>query len=491
MWNDELVVHTWPHTMERVTSDRCFEICTRQGDVVAVGESSWILVNTLTRRAARVTPEVAEAYPLVDRNVFDTPLRQPPMENGEVTCSCRVMRRDIDTQHHVNNLVYLDYARQALPEEIYDRPFREIAVKYSRQLLLGEEFHCVYHHADGCHLVDIRSADHTVSHAQITLLVATGMHRPTTEAELRSKYGDEIVDNETFVIHKAVNDEDMAFFGTLPSGGELWLNKLVKEADLVVSEGFIEPHFFAGFSGGRKSILPGVASAKTVLYNHNAGFIASQHARQGSLDENPIHRDMLYAAEQAKLAFILNVLIDAEKRVIAAVAGHHIEAHRTGCALCEKLTCVDAVISDIAITSNGGYPLDQNVYQSVKGMTAAESNVRPGGAVIICAALGDGHGGEAFYRWFADRPDAAAVTRDIQSVPPEKTHMDQWEAQILARVMGKAVCWFVTGEENRELVETMHLRWAPDADTALAEATAMLGENASVTVIPDGVGVIV
>jgi len=170
MWNDELVVHTWPHTMERVTSDRCFEICTRQGDVVAVGESSWILVNTLTRRAARVTPEVAEAYPLVDRNVFDTPLRQPPMENGEVTCSCRVMRRDIDTQHHVNNLVYLDYARQALPEEIYDRPFREIAVKYSRQLLLGEEFHCVYHHADGCHLVDIRSADHTVSHAQITLL---------------------------------------------------------------------------------------------------------------------------------------------------------------------------------------------------------------------------------------------------------------------------------------------------------------------------------
>jgi len=327
--------------------------------------------------------------------------------------------------------------------------------------------------------------------AQITLLVATGMHRPTTEAELRSKYGDEIVDNETFVIHKAVNDEDMAFFGTLPSGGELWLNKLVKEADLVVSEGFIEPHFFAGFSGGRKSILPGVASAKTVLYNHNAGFIASQHARQGSLDENPIHRDMLYAAEQAKLAFILNVLIDAEKRVIAAVAGHHIQAHRTGCALCEKLTCVDAVISDIAITSNGGYPLDQNVYQSVKGMTAAESNVRPGGAVIICAALGDGHGGEAFYRWFADRPDAAAVAHDIESVPAESTFMDQWEAQILARVMLKANCWFVTGEENRELVETMHLRWAPDADTALAEATQLLGENATVTVIPDGVGVIV
>ena len=327
--------------------------------------------------------------------------------------------------------------------------------------------------------------------AQITLLVATGMHRPTTEAELRAKYGDAIVDNETFVIHKAQEMENMAFFGTLPSGGELWLNKLVKEADIVISEGFIEPHFFAGFSGGRKSILPGVASAKTVLYNHNALFIANQHARQGSLDENPIHRDMLFAAQAAGLAFILNVLIDADKHVIAAVAGDHEQAHRTGCKLCEQLTRVKPVVADIAITSNGGYPLDQNVYQSVKGMTAAEANVRRGGAVIICAALGDGHGGEAFYRWFADRPDAASVAKDIESVLPENTFMDQWEAQILARVMLKADCWFVTGEENRELVESMHLNWAPDVDTALAKASEKLGADATVTVIPDGVGVIV
>lgn len=327
--------------------------------------------------------------------------------------------------------------------------------------------------------------------AEITILVATGMHRPTTEAELRAKFGDAVVDSETFVIHRASAAEEMAFFGTLPSGGELWLNRLVKEADLVVSEGFIEPHFFAGFSGGRKSILPGVASAKTVLYNHNARFLQSPNARQGSLDKNPIHRDMLYAAEQAKLAFILNVIIDADKRVIAAFSGHHVQAHRAGCKLCDELTRVTPVVSDIAITSNGGYPLDQNVYQSVKGMTAAESCVRDGGAIIICAALGDGHGGEAFYRWFADRPDAKAVAEAIQSVPPESTHMDQWEAQILARVMLKANCWFATGEENRELIESMHLRWAPDADTALAEATALLGENATVTVIPDGVGVIV
>lgn len=325
--------------------------------------------------------------------------------------------------------------------------------------------------------------------AHITILIATGMHRPTSDAELRSKLGDAIVEHEQVVVHRAETDE-MAFFGTLPSGGELWLNHLVKEAELVVSEGFIEPHFFAGFSGGRKSILPGVASAKTVLYNHNAQFLKSPYARQGSLDQNPIHQDMLYASQQAKLAFILNVLIDEDKRILAAVAGHPEEAHRKGCAQCEMLTRVEAVVSDIAITTNGGYPLDQNIYQSVKGMTAAESCVRQGGVIIMCAALGDGHGGEHFYRWFADRPDADTVARDIENILPENTHMDQWEAQLLARVLKKATCIFVTGEENRELVETMHMHWAPDVDTALAQATDMMGQEAMVTVIPDGVGVI-
>lgn len=327
--------------------------------------------------------------------------------------------------------------------------------------------------------------------ADITILIATGMHRPTTEEELRSKFGDEIVDREKIVVHMAEEDADMEFFGILPSGGELWLNRLVKEADLVISEGFVEPHFFAGFSGGRKSILPGVAAKRTVLYNHNAQFLKSSMARQGILDGNPIHRDMLFAAKQAKLSFILNVLIDAQKHVIAAFAGDVEAAHKAGCELCKKWTSVKPVIADIAITSNGGYPLDQNVYQAVKGMTAAEATVRKNGVIIMCASLSDGHGGEAFYRWFADRDGAESVARDIENVPPEKTHMDQWEAQILARIMCKATCIMVTGEENRKLVEDMHLIWAPDVNAALVMATKLLGEAATVTVIPDGVGVIV
>lgn len=327
--------------------------------------------------------------------------------------------------------------------------------------------------------------------AGITILIATGMHRPTTDDELREKLGDSIVEQEKIVVHKAEKEEDMAYFGILPSGGELWLNCLVKEADLVVAEGFVEPHFFAGFSGGRKSILPGIAAKRTVLYNHNARFVGDEKARQGNLKDNPIHRDMLFAAKAAKLSFILNVLIDEKKCVKAAFAGNLESAHEAGCQLCRKWTGVKAAKADIAITSNGGYPLDQNMYQAVKGMTAAEATVRKGGIIIMCAQLCDGHGGEDFYHWFADRKCAEEVAADICSIPPENTHMDQWEAQVLARVLCKAGCIVVTEEKNRTMIEDMHMDWAPDVNTALAKATQVLGKMSTVSVVPDGVGVIV
>ena len=327
--------------------------------------------------------------------------------------------------------------------------------------------------------------------ADITILIATGVHRSPTKEEMLSKYGPAIVENEKLLVHNANDDSSLVFMATLPSGGELWLNKLVAEADLVVSEGFVEPHFFAGFSGGRKSILPGVAGRRTVLYNHNASFIHARESRQGNLDGNPIHRDMAFAAETAKLAFILNVLLDGDKRIIAAFAGDSVKAHEAACALCRAQTSVPAVEADIVVTSNGGYPLDQNIYQCVKGLTAAEACVREGGVIILSAGLGDGHGGEAFYHWFADRKDADEVMRDIVNVPAGETHMDQWQAQILARVQQKAFCIFVTEEVNRAMLEDMHMGWAPDMDTAMAMAGARIGVEASVTVIPDGVGVIV
>ncbi len=232
----------------------------------------------------------------------------------------------------------------------------------------------------------------------VKIIVATGFHRPSTREELIYKMGEEIVDNEDIVMHISTDDKSMCKVGILPSGGDLYINKLAYEAELLIAEGFIEPHFFAGFSGGRKSVLPGIASAKTIMYNHCSDFIDSDNSRTGKLNNNPIHEDMVYAAKVAKLAFILNVVIDKDKKIIASFAGDVEKAHTKGCRFVTALSKVNSIKSDIVVTTNGGYPLDQNIYQSVKGMTAAEATCKDGGVIIMIAACNDGHGGQSFMK---------------------------------------------------------------------------------------------
>ena len=233
--------------------------------------------------------------------------------------------------------------------------------------------------------------------ARIRILVATGFHRASTREELVAKYGEEIVDHEEIVMHDARDDAAMVDVGVLPSGGHCLINRVATEADLLLAEGFIEAHFFAGFSGGRKSVLPGIASYKTIQANHCGEFIASTQCRTGNLQGNRIHADMVFAAHAAKLAFIVNVVLNEEKQIIGSFAGDVEEAHLTGCRFVNDLARVDKVPCDIAISTNGGYPLDQNVYQAVKGMTAAEATVREGGVIIMVAGCRDGHGGQAFF----------------------------------------------------------------------------------------------
>lgn len=324
---------------------------------------------------------------------------------------------------------------------------------------------------------------------RITILIATGMHRPTTHEELVNKYGEKIVNEEEIVIHNAYKDEDMTFKGILPSGGELWLNKLVDEADLLISEGFIEPHFFAGFSGGRKSVLPGIASKKTVLWNHNAKFIASKNSRAGNLNDNPIHKDMLFAAKAAHLSFILNVVINGKKEIIKAFAGDLEEAHAHGCALVKEIAQVKPIYSDIVLTTNGGYPLDQNIYQTVKGMTAGEACVNEGGVIIICSSCADGTGGDFFYHLLADEPTAKAAYQKLNDVDPSKTEFDQWEAQILARILTKANVIIVSDKCDPKIITSMHIMHATTIYEALQKAYQLVG-NKKVTIIPDGISVI-
>lgn len=328
--------------------------------------------------------------------------------------------------------------------------------------------------------------------ADITILIATGCHRETTRVELVQKFGEDIVDQEKIVVHDCDDTDNLVSLGLLPSGGELIINKMAVEADLLCAEGFIEPHFFAGFSGGRKSVLPGIVSRKTVLANHCSAFIADDCARTGILHDNPIHRDMVFAAKTAKLAYIVNVVINAEKEVIHAVAGHAEEAHMAGCRFLSRYckAMVD-IPRDIVITTNGGYPLDQNVYQAVKGMTAAEAAVRPGGVIIMLAKSDDGHGGQHFYETFRDEKDLNRMMQGFLDTPADETIPDQWQSQIFARVLLKATVVYVS-EAPDDMIRNLHMIPAHSVSEALAIAEDLLdNKNATITLIPDGVSVMV
>lgn len=325
----------------------------------------------------------------------------------------------------------------------------------------------------------------------VKIIVATGFHRPSTREELVYKMGEEIVDNEDIVMHISTDDESMCKVGVLPSGGDLYINKLAYEAELLIAEGFIEPHFFAGFSGGRKSVLPGIASAKTIMYNHCSDFIDSDNSRTGKLKHNPIHEDMVYAAKVAKLAFILNVVIDKDKKIVASFAGDVEKAHTKGCEFVTELSKVNSIKSDIVVTTNGGYPLDQNIYQAVKGMTAAEATCRDGGVIIMIAACNDGHGGQSFYENVANADSPKQLLEKIRSVGRCDTIPDQWEFQILARILSKYTVIMVTDKCNPEMIKKMHMKHAFNFKEALEMATSIVGIDSKIVVIPDGVSVIV
>ena len=326
--------------------------------------------------------------------------------------------------------------------------------------------------------------------ADITILIATGCHRGTTKDELVQKFGEEIVKNEKIHIHDCDDRDMLVNIGTLPSGGECEINRLAYEADLLVSEGFIEPHFFAGFSGGRKSVLPGVAGRRTVLANHCSEFIDHPRARTGILEGNPIHTDMLWAAKTAKLAYVVNVVLNSEKNVIYAVAGEPEAAHKKGTDFLFSLCGAKAVESDIVITTNGGYPLDQNVYQAVKGMTAAEATVKKGGVIIMLARSGDGIGGDHFYHQLADEPDINKTMSEFLSRGRNETVPDQWQTQILLRILGHASVVYVS-EMPDDVVEKMHMIPAYSLAEAIEKAKGLAGEGAKIAAIPDGVSVMV
>ena len=323
----------------------------------------------------------------------------------------------------------------------------------------------------------------------VTLLVATGFHRPTSKDELIQKLGEKIVAEEKIVIHDSQDPASNVEIGVLPSGARLVIDKVAAETELLVSEGFIEPHFFAGFSGGRKSILPGICSQETVNENHSYKAISSPYANTGVLEHNPIHEDMLAAAKMVNVQFIFNVALDGQKKIIAAWAGDLEKAHAEGVAFIRKWSQCPNITGDIVVTSNGGYPLDQNLYQSPKAVATAEACAGEDGVIIMCCSCADGMGGTHFEKLIT-MGTVDEIDGYLSKIPPKETIPEQWCPQIYARILKKHPVILVTTYLKPEEVRKANMIPASTPDEALEIAYQMKGRDASVVVIPDGVSVL-
>ncbi len=324
--------------------------------------------------------------------------------------------------------------------------------------------------------------------ADITILIATGLHRMTTEQEQRRMFGDAIVDEERIVCNDAFDPSQFVDMGELPSGAHFKVNRLATTCDLLLCEGFIEPHFFAGFSGGRKSILPGICAEETVKENHSYKAISDPHALTGVLAGNPIHEDMVAAARRVGVAHILNVALNERKQVIGAWAGELEEAHAAGVAFVRKWSQCPPVTGDIVVTTNGGYPLDQNLYQSPKAVATAEACAGDDGVIVMCCSCLDGMGGSHFAELIQmGMPDE--IDAYLSRIPATETIPEQWCPQIYARILRKHPMVLVS-ELDPKTVRRCNMIPASTPDEALAIARSIKGDDSRVVVIPDGVSVL-
>jgi nickel-dependent lactate racemase len=313
-------------------------------------------------------------------------------------------------------------------------------------------------------------------------VVATGLHRPPTREELVERLGGELLERLQVLSHDAYDVKRLTYKGETYLGTPLWVNKVVNDSDLVIGDGYIEPHFFAGYTGGGKNILPGVAGFETIRANHGATMIDHPKARAGVLDGNPIYEDIVEGANLGGLDLSINVTLDSRKRVSGVFAGAFKEAHKEGCRFLEGFVRVEAVEADIVVTTNGGYPLDRDLYQAVKGMTVGEAVVREGGVIIVASECRDGVGHPDF-RELVERGETPEEILEMIRTPGF-FQVDQWEAQILARVLTRCDVICVAGGVEPRTLESMHLMNARTVDEAMNLAMGHVGRDPEITVIP-------
>jgi lactate racemase len=329
-----------------------------------------------------------------------------------------------------------------------------------------------------------------VAREDITLLNGLGTHRPQTEAELRAMLGDGIVEQYRCLQHDCNDDANLVSLGVTSRGHPVRINRLYLDADIRILTGFIEPHFFAGFSGGPKAILPSLAGKESVYTNHGLQMIADPRATWGVTEGNPIWMEMREVALRTNPTFLLNVTLNAKRQITGVFAGEMLAAHTAGCAHVKETAMVRVDEPyDIVITTNSGYPLDQNLYQSVKGMSAASQVVREGGAIIIAAACEDGlpeHG--RYWELLSESGSPQGIMELISQ--PGFSAQDQWQVQIQAQIQFKASVYVYSEGLTDEQIEGALFTPCRSIEDTLVQLIDRYGPGARICAIPEGPQVI-
>jgi nickel-dependent lactate racemase len=313
-----------------------------------------------------------------------------------------------------------------------------------------------------------------IPQSSVILFNALGTHRPNTNEEMRSMIGGYLVDTFRIVQNDAFDENLVELVGISSFGHEIWINKELMSCDIKILTGFIEPHFFAGFSGGGKAIMPGMAGVKTILGNHDARNISNNNASWGITHNNPVWEEVLEAAIRAGASFLVNVSLNREKKITNVFAGDVREAHNA----------VDSLF-DIVVTTNSGYPLDLNLYQTVKGMSVAAKVVKQGGIIIAAAECWDGMPDHGFFSRFLH--DSESPTQLLETIcAPGFSKLDQWQAQILALIQLKAEVYLYTGNLTDEQLKIARIKRCHNIHNLIEDLRKKLGKDASICIIPEG-----
>jgi lactate racemase len=316
---------------------------------------------------------------------------------------------------------------------------------------------------------------------RIMVLVATGLHKGETMTDVTERLGTELVGKLEVEIHDSDDRTRLIELGKLSTGAPLWLNRSVTESDLVIAESNVEPHFFAGFTGGSKVILPGVAGTETILRNHSWKNIDNSASRYG-VTENPIRADANEALRHLRRGFALNIVLDSQKRIVHATAGDPISSFNSVAESVRQHSSVQVKDSpDVVITTNGGYPLDRNVYQCVKGIAVPERILHGDSRIIMAGECVDGVGHPDFLRLLASNTPEVVCDRLREG---EALIRDQWEVQVLCRILRKTPVCFITRPELASEIRSMHMDYAQTIEQALHSANLRRDER--VLVLPQG-----